>query len=171
MSRTLRHLCVVISSLRAPIHFLKVYTVSSKINLGCQGRLRARGERGGRQRMRRLDDITDSVDRSLGKLREMMKGREAWCAAVHRVTRSPPSDWTASTVKRISLDTRWLPWSSCLQRLGRCAGQSRKSCPVSTGLCALEEEITFLLPLWAFGWDPIIRQINKQKQNQNLITV
>ena len=42
--------------------------------------------------MRRLDDITDSVDRSLSKLREMMKGREAWCAAVHRVTRSPPSD-------------------------------------------------------------------------------
>ena len=38
--------------------------------------------------MRRLDDITDSVDRSLSKLRETVKDREAWRAAVHRVTRS-----------------------------------------------------------------------------------
>ena len=56
--------------------------------------------------MRRLDDITDSVDRSLSTLREMVKGREAWRAAVHRVTRSQTglSDGTASVVKRISLD-------------------------------------------------------------------
>ena len=38
--------------------------------------------------MRRLDDITDSVDRSLSKLRETVKDREAWRAAVHQVTRS-----------------------------------------------------------------------------------
>ena len=61
----------------------------------CWERLKAGGE-GGEKRVRWLDGITDSVGMSLSKLREMVKGREAWGAAVHTVSKSRTrfSNWT-----------------------------------------------------------------------------
>ena len=94
--------CFQISSMLKYVSILYCFLCLNTIPLEkilMLGKIEGRRRRG-RQRMRWLDGITDSMNMSLSKCWEMVKDREAWRAVIHRVARTQTwlSDWTTTTI-------------------------------------------------------------------------
>ena len=84
------------------------------------------GRRSGQQKIRWFGGITNSTDMSLSKLWEVVKDREAWSAAVHRVTKSRTwlRDWTSTTTVcggvHVCKDGDWVQWTLSTQGYPQC---------------------------------------------------